>query len=242
MKEVKPYTLLSRMYREHDWEKFAERMVGYVAEAVQRNGVKPASLLDLGCGTGRFLRRWDHVETKRRVGIDSSEEMVKISSEACKDKAEIQVGDFREFELGEKFSVITCLFDTLNYCTEIEECIKTLSAVRRHLEEEGVFLFDTNTAAGHARWGGMRNVAVHGSNPKVMIDDGHDAEKRLALMKFTCPEEGVYETHRQRSYDLVDVPGMLEETGFKLLGAFNCFTWDEASEKSPRIFWVARPA
>ena len=62
-----------------EWSKFSETM----AENVLKITPCRDSVLDLGCGTGNFLKRLEK-HFKRTVGIDISENMIAIARKNCK--------------------------------------------------------------------------------------------------------------------------------------------------------------
>jgi hypothetical protein len=49
------------------------------------------------------------------------------------------------FDLGRKFDVIICVFDSINHVLSFSDWRRVFSSVARHLPEDGLFLFDINT-------------------------------------------------------------------------------------------------
>jgi len=101
--------------------------------------IKPKTLLDVGCGNGNFLKRFDYIEAK---GIDISQSMVDI----CQKKG-LNVSCKRVEDIKEKFDVITAVADVLNYLDE-EELKSFLTAVKNSLKDGGYFICDINTLYG----------------------------------------------------------------------------------------------
>ena len=101
--------------------------------------IKPKTLLDVGCGNGNFLKRFDFLDAK---GIDISPKMVEISR-----KKGLNVSCKRIEEVYEKFDVITAVADVLNYLNE--DGLKSfLEAVKNCLNDDGYFICDINTFYG----------------------------------------------------------------------------------------------
>ncbi len=107
------------------------------------------SLLDVGCGSGDFLRQMQNaLGIEEIMGIDLSPLMVSKTAEQdipsqCIDLCDLNV----------KYDVMTAVFDMLNYLDK--EALKDfLICVREHLNEGGYFLCDLNTLYG------FENVAV----------------------------------------------------------------------------------
>jgi predicted TPR repeat methyltransferase len=101
------------------------------------------SLLDVGCGSGDFLRQMQGVFPDVRMrGVDLSEEMV---AAACAQGVDAEVIDLCDVE--ERYDVITAVFDMLNYL-DGAELERFAGCVREHLNPGGLFLCDVNTLYG----------------------------------------------------------------------------------------------
>ena len=107
------------------------------------------SLLDVGCGSGDFLRQIQGaLDIPIVKGIDLSPLMVAQTLEQGYDAECIDLCD-----LDGSYDVITAVFDMLNYLNK-EQLANFLSCVKEHLNEGGIFLCDINTLFG------FENVAV----------------------------------------------------------------------------------
>ncbi len=170
------------------------------------------SLLDVGCGSGDFLRQIQGALGISQVkGIDLSPFMVAQTLEQGYDAECIDLCD-----LDGTYDVITAVFDMVNYLNK-EQLASFLSCVKDHLNEGGVFLCDINTLFG------FENVAV-GS---FIVDDedrflavDSDFENGEYISEFTLFEKGEHcfkksqETIRQY-YHTVDE--IVKLSGFSLL-------------------------
>ncbi len=113
------------------------------------NTVEFDTLLDVGCGSGDFLRQMQGALDILKVkGIDLSPSMVARTLEQGIDAECIDLCDLRG-----TYDVITAVFDMLNYLNE-EQLARFLTCAKEHLNEGGCFLFDINTLYG------FENVAV----------------------------------------------------------------------------------
>jgi len=107
------------------------------------------TLLDVGCGSGDFLRQMQGaLDIPKVKGIDLSPLMVAETLEQGYDAECIDL-----CALNGTYDVITAVFDMLNYLNK-EQLKRFLICVKEHLNEDGVFLCDINTLYG------FENVAV----------------------------------------------------------------------------------
>ena len=145
------------------------------------NSVDFDTLLDVGCGSGDFLRQMQGaLDIPKVKGIDLSPLMVAQTVEQGYDAECIDLCD-----LNGTYDVITAVFDMLNYLNK-EQLKHFLNCVKEHLNEGGVFLCDINTLYG------FKNVAV-GS---YIVDDedrfltvDSDFEKGEYISEFTLFEK-----------------------------------------------------
>jgi predicted TPR repeat methyltransferase len=185
------------------------------------------TLLDVGCGSGDFLRQiHGALKIPQAKGIDLSPLMVSNTIEQgfdaeCKNLCDVDG----------KFDVLTAVFDMLNYLDK-SQLKDFFECVREHLNEGGLFLCDINTLYG------FENVAVGA----YIVDDEErfltidsDFEDGEYSAEFTLFEkEGsvfkkFQETIRQH-YHTVDDIVML--SGMELLQSddVNLYGYDKADK------------
>lgn len=136
------------------------------------NSVDFDSLLDVGCGSGDFLRQIQGaLDIPQVKGIDLSPLMVSKTLEQGYDAECIDLCD-----LNGRYDVLTAVFDMLNYLDK-EQLAHFLGCVKEHLNDGGYFLCDINTLYG------FENVAVGA----YIVDD----EERFLTVDSDF-EEGEY--------------------------------------------------
>ena len=102
---------------------------------------KTARILDIGCGSGSFLKALSDNGYEQFTGIDLSEEQVRLAHELG--VKEVQQGDLVAFleSANEKFDLISGL-DIIEHFTK-NELVEVLKLIRIHLKPEGMALFRT---------------------------------------------------------------------------------------------------
>ena len=87
-------------------------MASYIRRLIRRHKPRARTLLELACGTGAILQIL--VKSYDVVGLDVSPQMLSIASKKLP-----QVKFFQRsmvsFDLGKKFDVIICVFDSINH-------------------------------------------------------------------------------------------------------------------------------
>ena len=121
-----------------------------VDAAIDRYRPQSATLLELGCGTGSILARLETTATL--TGLDRSPEMLAIAA-AKVPGAELLEGDMADFDLGRRFDVVACVFDSINHLLDVASWAALIGCVHRHLTDDGLFVFDVNTVGELHRLG-----------------------------------------------------------------------------------------
>lgn len=107
--------------------------------------LKPGdNVLDLACGTATLctmlkLKGFD------AEGLDLSESILEIASEKMKINHlsfPLHHADMTSFKLNNKFNMITCFFDSVNFLSDIKQVKKMFDCAYSHLKENGYFIID----------------------------------------------------------------------------------------------------
>ena len=119
-------------------------MAAYIRRLIRQHKPKARTLLELACGTGAILKIL--AKSYDVVGLDLSPQMLSIASKKLP-QVRFYQKDMVSFDLGKKFDVIICVFDSINHVLKFADWQKIFRNAARHLEEDGLFLFDINTQA-----------------------------------------------------------------------------------------------
>ena len=147
-------------------------------------------ILELGCGTGRvayaLAKEGFHV-----TGLDLSHQMLEIfqskRATAAKEKPEIAGrikiihGNMADFSIGRKFALITAPFRAFQCVTTQKDIEGTLSCVRKHLAEDGLFI--VNVFNPH-----KNPLDEDWCRPEVFIDEIYDEQSGIRVERYECRE------------------------------------------------------
>lgn len=118
-----------------------KKEVDYINKLIKDYSKNAKNILDLGCGTGIHAQMFNKKGYEVH-GLDISKDMLDIAKEKENKKLTFSVGNIQNFNLEKKFDVITSLFHVISYQNTNEELTATLQCVQKHLNKNGIFIFD----------------------------------------------------------------------------------------------------
>ncbi len=110
-----------------------------IHELIRQKHPAADSLLELACGTGRYLEQlggWYDV-----VGLDVSASMLAVARDRLTD-VELHLGNMIDFDLGRRFDVVVCLFSSIAYITSPGELRSVITCAANHLNPGGVLIIE----------------------------------------------------------------------------------------------------
>ncbi len=217
-----------RLMSDVDYEARAD----YLLAALDREGISPELLLDLGCGTGSLslslARRGISV-----IGVDVSPDMLMLARDkAARAGADILFleQDMRRLDLFGTVSGAVCAMDGINHLAGQEDVRSTLERLHLFIQPGGLFVFDVNTEYKHR--------SVLADNSFVYEDEQRDVvcvwrncwdeelgTTDIMLDFFEGRQDGWYERYSEdfteRYYSAETLRKLLTQTGFALLGVYD---------------------
>ena len=118
-----------------DYEEGSRRLTSLI----QKHNPGARSLLDVGCGSGKYLDTLQH--TFDCEGLDLSDGFLEIARKRCP-HIRIHKGDMTDFDLGRRFDAICCLFLAIAYVRTVENMEKAVASMARHLNARGVLFIE----------------------------------------------------------------------------------------------------
>lgn len=202
-------------------------------------GRKPASILDVCCGTGTMAEALA-LEGLDVAGVDASEPMIRVARR--KGMATYHVGDVTSVRLGRTFEAAFSFFDSLNYVASLPGLRAALESVALHLEPGATFVFDLNTAyAFQQRMFDQRQGSKRAAVQYAWKGE-YDEESRIIRvdMWFESGGKEFRELHVQRAHSDDEVRAGLADAGFVDVEAFDAFTLSPPKRRSDRVHYLAR--
>jgi SAM-dependent methyltransferase len=233
-----------------EWIRFAKAVW-------HKYGVKPETVVDLGCGTGNIAIPLAQ-EGCRVIGIDVSEDMLAVAQEKyerSKQQALFASGgqaiwlqqDLRDWELPEPADAVISFCDCLNYLLEEDDIVQAFRRAVKGLKPGGVFAFDVHTPQQLEAYAATQPFFLNEDDiayiwTSELDDERMEIEHDLTI--FVQESPGLYrkieETHVQRAYPLAWLERQLAAAGFTDIACTADFTWEPPKASSQRAFFTAR--
>jgi SAM-dependent methyltransferase/GNAT superfamily N-acetyltransferase len=120
------------------WARHTKNEIQFIIENCQLQ--KLSKIGDFGCGIGRHTNGLIELGYTRAVGIDYSEELLKIARGKATLPSNFIQDDCRNINLDEKFDAIICLYDVIGSFIDNSENIKILENIYKSLKNDGYVL------------------------------------------------------------------------------------------------------
>jgi len=192
--------------------------------------------LDIACGTGTLMDRL-RKQGWRSIGMDLSKAMV---AEGKRNRASFTgvVADMQALPFVNSFEFATCLFDSLNFVTELAGLRQAFSEIAKCLIPGGLFYGDIITERMVlAHFAGQEWTEENGQF-KTTWSSQYSRTERLAETAVTI-NRGHHSSVRERIYTLDEIESCIRDAGLELLGFYDAITWKKPRKRSIRIDIVA---
>ncbi|GHU62604.1 methyltransferase [Clostridia bacterium] len=220
----------------------------YLLKLLDEQGVQEGIVVDLACGTGKITRELAKAGYDM-IGIDQSEDMLRIAQEKEKDSSILYLlQDMRSFELYGTVRAVLTICDSLNYLLKKEEWEAVAKLVKLYLDPGGVWIFDFHTPDYYEALSG-EVLAEQREEGSFIWENIYEKESKLhqAELTFFLPikkEQNLYqkttEIHSQRAMYLEEVQEILVKAGLIFLEAYSGFEEKKAQGKEERILVICK--
>ena len=139
-----------------------------------------------------------------------------------------------------------CCLDSINHITDEQNLKALFSRVSLFLEKNKLFIFDVNTEYKHKQIL-ANNTFIRETNDVFLVWQNfydEDTKTTEICLDFFKERNGVYiresEDFCERAYSDVEINQMLSMTGFEVLAVYDDMSYNEPTDESQRIIYVAR--
>jgi len=220
-------------------------------------------ILELGCGTGRIL-----IPTAAAgcevVGLDISQNMLEtcrakleLLPKEVQKRASLLLGDMTDFDLKERFSLITAPFRSFSHLIAVEDQLSCIDCVRRHLLPGGRFILELFQTYPRRMYDKVYLNEVE-DTPEFELPDGRKLRRMSRVVAFHRAQQFndveliFYVTHPDgrterlvqafpfRYFFRYEVEHLLARAGFEIIDLFGNFDRSLLCDDSPEMIFVAQ--
>ena len=205
----------------------------------------PASILDVGCGTGRDLEVLSR-HCPDCWGVDYLPEMIAYTSRV-RPHLRLQVGDMRSLRLGRTFDAIVCMGSAFMYTLSNDDVSQTLATFAAHAHSGTLLILDINNAAGYLGGASFRErIETEVRTPELMATavalNSFDRRRQLLVRRRTWHIPGqapIEDFCRYRLFFPAELEHLLAEHAFTVAGMFDNKELRPSDLSGPRLYVAA---
>ena len=241
------YHELAKSYDRLTYDVDYHATVDFYMQILDREGLKPRTVVDLACGTGsvtEILARKGYAVT----GVDMSEEMLTEAMAKVMDMENpprFVCQKLQELHLPVAVDMAVCALDSLDYVTEPADCAEAIRRTWKALNPGGIFIFDVNTPEKLRAMDGQ--VFLDEDDDVYCVWRGEfDGETNICSYGMDLfQREGdawyrSFEEHREYAYSAGQLVGYLKDAGFTGIEVYADRLFEAPREGEQRIYIKAR--
>ncbi len=210
-------------------------------------------VLEIGCGTGRVLRRVAE-DGARCTGLDTSTEMLDVLRGKAGPNIALVQADMCCFDLGDRrFALIYSAFRAFQHLLSVEDQLRCLARVRAHLAPDGVFAFDvfnprlSRMALDEEPESEDLRFELEGDTVVRYVSVTRDraAQRIHVRMRYERSRDGGVLANDVVEFDMryffrYELEHLLRRVGFEELTLYGDFDRSPVTDGCPAFLWVAR--
>ena len=213
---------------------------------------KDARILELCCGTGR-LTLPIAIDGYDISGVDNSSSMLeqaKLKVSRAGLKVEFIEADIRTLDLPEKYDLIFIPFNSIHHLYKNDDLFKVFNAVKNHLKEGGLFLFDCfnpNIQFMINGEKGQKEITEYTTNDgrKVLIKEimRYENKTQINRIEWHYYINGEFDSIQNldmRMFFPQELDSYLEWNGFNIINKFGSFEEETFSDNSEKQIFVCK--
>ncbi len=219
-----------------------ERWYRYIRSVMFRYIQDPQSILEIGCGTGKFGAKFSR-DDFTIYGMDVSLEMLRMAKPRARRHFSVFCGDVRNFALSRAIDFIFSVHDTMNYLLTHDELGAAFKSVQNIMHEGSIFMFDLTTEHNIRRFFDGKVTRHVRGNAEVVWENSYDAESKIVSSILTVKKSNgqiAVETHRQRIYESGEILPLVRDAGLEIVDIFSDYSFKKPSGKTIMINYLVR--
>lgn len=197
--------------------------------------------LDLACGTGLSTQFLSGLGFEP-FGIDASLPMLTLARHRS---LRVAAADVRALPLRRRFSLVTCLYDSLNHMLELDDLEDSMREASLVLSDDGLFLFDVNQPEVYAAlWDSEEPFRHDDQSRSLTMYTSYDSATGMATAMIEGRAEGAQgpfrfeETRRQRAWRFDEIAGAVARAGLRIDSRVDFDPFGQSRDSGLGIKWL----
>lgn len=222
-------------------------VIDFAHEILNREGLRPASVVDLACGTGsttEILARMGY----RVTAVDLSEDMLTEAMDKCsalENMPRFVHQALQELHLPRGVDMAVCFLDSLDYILDPKDCAEAIRRVYKVLNPGGIFIFDVNTPEKLRSMDGQVFLDEDEDVYCVWRGEFDEAANICSYGMDLFQRKGAvwhrsFEEHREYAYTREQLTQYLKDAGFTHIAVYADREFCAPREGEQRIYFKAR--
>jgi len=234
-----PYDEIAEAYdyilRHVDYQQWYE----YICRIMLGRVKNPRSVLELGCGTGKFGAKFS-ADGFEVLGVDLSLNMLRVAKARAFRNFRIMLADMRNFKLNKKFDFIFSVHDTMNYQLSLEGVRSVLNNVKHVMHTDSIFLFDVTTEYNVNNFFADKTSVYKTRGMNIEWSNSYDSDERIITSNFVIQkgDAETRETHFQKIYSIEEISQILDDEGYEIHEIFSDYSFDPPDNETVMVNFV----
>ena len=193
--------------------KFSKKLLAYLSN----NNIKAKNVLDVYCGAGNFLDVMQDAGFSC-VGTEGSAAFIRFNQKNYPDMKFYHSENMANFGTKEKFDLITCIYDLVNYLEIYSDWVELFTAAYKQLNKGGSFVFDFNTLKRLSDWNYTYYEQAKDVDYVESVKSGVFGKTVIDYVYYVRDGEWYDKTstkYTQTSFEVETVVKSLKKIGFK---------------------------
>lgn len=223
-----------------------EEWFKYIDNIFKKFNKNPKNILEMACGTGNL----SHYLARAGYDLycfDISNDMLSIAYNKLKGFNNVKLfnQNMIDFNLNKKFDGIISICDSINYILDKDKLLQTFRNVKKHLEDDGIFIFDINSYYKLSKIIGDNIFLEDREDIYYVWENFFDKENSIAsfFLTFFVKDKGESyirfdETHTEKAYKIEEILDLLKKAQFSKIHIYDEQSFEKPHTKSERITFV----
>lgn len=234
------YDELMTDFNYEDWFK-------YIKEIFIKYNKKSKKVLEMACGTGN-LSYYLAKEGYDLTCFDLSSDMLSRAYDKLRKYKNVDImnQNMIDFNLKKSYEAVISICDSINYITKKEDLEKTFLNVWKHLEKDGIFIFDINSYYKLKYIIGNNTFIEDRENVFYTWENYYSEDEDICefYLTFFFSDNGINyerfnEEHIEKAYKVEEIEELLYKVGFSKVDYYKGFSFEKIDEETERINFVA---